>query len=115
MVRILSRGTYGDSFLLPSNVEAMSHPGRVIQDIRWLLFRAISPSYASDAIPLLFSRLLCYILEHMGYPTKPHLEHRHHCREHFTLDQWTQLASYSALVAAPPRPTSPVPPQAEQP
>ena len=44
-----------------------------------------------DTIPLLFPRLLFHILEHMGYSTEPHLKHRHHCREHFTLDQWTQL------------------------
>ena len=25
----------------------------------------------ADAIPLLFLRLLCHILEHMGYPTEP--------------------------------------------
>ena len=43
----------------------------------------------ADTIPLLFLRLLCHILEHIGYPTEPHLERRHHCREHFTLDQWT--------------------------
>ncbi|RVW26885.1 hypothetical protein CK203_116463 [Vitis vinifera] len=43
----------------------------------------------ADSIPLLFLRLLCHILEHMGYPIEPHLERRHHCREHFTLDQWT--------------------------
>ena len=65
-----------------------------------------------DMIPLLFQRLLCQILEHMGYPTEPHLQRRHHCREHFTLDQWTQLAgknpTESAPKAAPPRPVSPV-------
>ena len=33
----------------------------------------------ADIIPLLFPRLFCHILEHMGYPIKPHLEHRHHC------------------------------------
>ena len=33
----------------------------------------------ADHIPLLFSRLLCHILEHMGYPTEPHLERHHHC------------------------------------
>ena len=41
----------------------------------------------ADVIPLLFFRLLCYVLEHIGYPTEPHLECRHHCLEHFTLDQ----------------------------
>ena len=50
----------------------------------------------------------------MGYPTKPHLERRHHYRKRFTLDKWTQLVSYSAPLGAPPRPAPPVPPQAEQ-
>ena len=68
----------------------------------------------ADTIPLLFMRLICYILEHMGYPTEPHLERRHHCREYFTHDKWTQLAGYSAPVAPPPRLASPVAPQAEQ-
>ena len=71
--------------------------------------------HRADTIPLLFLRLLCHILEHMGYPTEPQLERRHHYREHFTLDKWTQLKSYSALLASPPRPTPPVPPQTEQP
>ena len=50
----------------------------------------------------------------MGYPTEPHLERHHHYRDHFTLDQWTQLAGYLAPKAAPPRPASPVLAQAEQ-
>ncbi|KAL6325079.1 hypothetical protein AAG906_022646 [Vitis piasezkii] len=55
-----------------------------------------------DMIPLLFQRLLCQILEHMGYPTEPHLERRHHCREHFTLDQWTQLAGKNPTESSSP-------------
>ena len=27
-------------------------------------------------IPLLFSRLLCHVFEHLGFPAKPHREHR---------------------------------------
>ncbi|KAL6336125.1 hypothetical protein AAG906_010410 [Vitis piasezkii] len=57
----------------------------------------------------------CY---HMGYPTEPHLECRHYCREHFTLGQWTQLAEKnpmeSAPEAAPLRLVSPVPAQPDQ-
>ncbi|KAL6342255.1 hypothetical protein AAG906_006878 [Vitis piasezkii] len=68
----------------------------------------------ADTIPLLFSRLLYHILEHMGYPTEPHLKRRHHCREHFTFDKWTQLVGYSAPVPAPPRLASPIPAQTEQ-
>ncbi|RVW20383.1 hypothetical protein CK203_114145 [Vitis vinifera] len=30
----------------------------------------------ADAIPLLFPRLLCQILEHLGYPAEPQLEHQ---------------------------------------
>ena len=62
------------------------------------------------AIPLLFPRLFCHILEHMGYPTEPHLERRHHCREHFTLDQWTQLVERNSAELAPEAvPPMPVP------
>ena len=57
----------------------------------------------ANHIPLLFSRLLCHILEHMGYPTEPHLERCHPCREHFTLDKWTHLTCYAALVVEPPQ------------
>ena len=66
-----------------------------------------------DTIPLLFPRLLFHILEHMGYSTEPHLKHRHHCREHFTLDQWT-LVGYSAPEAAPPTPAPSVSAQQDE-
>ena len=33
----------------------------------------------ADAIPLLFPRLLCQILEHLGYPSEPQLEHKRIC------------------------------------
>ncbi|RVW67026.1 hypothetical protein CK203_066116 [Vitis vinifera] len=33
----------------------------------------------ADGIPLLFPRLLCQILEHLGYPEEPRLERRRHC------------------------------------
>nr|CAN69596.1 hypothetical protein VITISV_026164 [Vitis vinifera] len=45
---------------------------------------------------------------------EPHLEHRHHCREHFTLDKWTQLVGYSTSLGAPLRLAPLVPPQAKQ-
>ena len=40
-----------------------------------------------DAILLLFPKLLCQILEHMGYPTEPQHERRRICREIFTLEK----------------------------
>ena len=64
----------------------------------------------ADAIPLLFSRLLCHILEHMSYPIEPYLKCRHHCREHFTLNQWTQLVERNSAELAPEAaPLRPVP------
>ena len=125
MVRILSKGTSGDSFLLRkelpsrmflvdvllrSNIFPLQPLVQRRGAILDALFRISEGFYfgphhlimvvllyfeekvhknklqQADTIPLLFSRLLCHILEHMGYPTEPHLERRHYCREHFTLD-----------------------------
>ena len=58
----------------------------------------------ADAIPLLFPRLLCHILEHLGYPGEPRLERHHHCREDFSLDKWHHLAAYFAPQGAPAMP-----------
>ncbi|WKA03601.1 hypothetical protein VitviT2T_021701 [Vitis vinifera] len=120
MVRILSRGTSGDTcllckelsyeillvdVLLRSNLFPLQHSVQRQGPILDALFRISEGFYfgpyhlimaallyfeekvhrkklqRADAIPLLFSRLLCHILEHMGYPTEPHLERCHHCRE----------------------------------
>nr|CAN73713.1 hypothetical protein VITISV_028127 [Vitis vinifera] len=45
----------------------------------------------ADTILLLFPRLLCHVLAHMGFPADPHSEHHRHCRESFSLDQWNQV------------------------
>ena len=58
----------------------------------------------ADAIPLLFPRLLCQILEHLGYPSEPQLERRRICREIFTLDKWTSMTAYDAEPGAPAEP-----------
>ena len=55
----------------------------------------------ADAIPLLFLRLLCQILEHLEYPSKPQLERRRICREIFILDKWTSMTAYDAQPGAP--------------
>nr|CAN62451.1 hypothetical protein VITISV_016674 [Vitis vinifera] len=54
-----------------------------------------------DAIPLLFPRLLCQILEHLGYPSEPQLERRRISQEIFTLDKWTSMTAYVAQPGAP--------------
>ncbi|KAL6343115.1 hypothetical protein AAG906_018953 [Vitis piasezkii] len=50
----------------------------------------------SGCIPLLFPRLLCQTLEHLGYPPDPQLERKRICREVFTLDKWTNMTAYRA-------------------
>ena len=69
----------------------------------------------ADAIPLLFPRLLCQILEHLGYPSKPQLEHRYICREILTLDKWTSMTAYIAQPEALTGPDHPEIPQPEEP
>ena len=62
----------------------------------------------ATAIPLLFPRLLCQILEHLYYPSEPQLERCRICRELFTLDIWNHLTAY---VAPPGAPNMPAPPE----
>nr|CAN77002.1 hypothetical protein VITISV_028504 [Vitis vinifera] len=73
----------------------------------------------ADVIPLLFPRLLCQILERLGYPGEPRLERRRHCLEDFSLDKWHHLAAYFAPQGAPAVPPSQgaptVPPPQEAP
>ena len=67
----------------------------------------------ADVIPLLFPRLLCQILEHLGYPAEPHLERRRHCRENLSLNKWHHLATYFAPQGALDVPPPPELPQDE--
>ena len=72
----------------------------------------------ADAIPLLFPRLLCQILEHLGYPSEPQLERRSICQEIFTLDKWTSMTAYNAesgALVGPEHPEIPHPEQPEEP
>ena len=45
----------------------------------------------AEAIPLLFPRLLCQILEHLGFPEEPRLERRRVCEDILTIDKWPRL------------------------
>ena len=58
----------------------------------------------ADAIPLLFPRLLCQILKHLGYPLDPQLERKSICREVFTLEKWTNMTAYRAEQPKLPQP-----------
>ncbi|RVW18536.1 hypothetical protein CK203_101330 [Vitis vinifera] len=80
MVHILSKGTSTCPYLLRKELP----PGMFFIDA--LLRHNIYPLQhekvhrkkllRADAIPLLFPRLLCQILEHLGYPSEPQLERR---------------------------------------
>ena len=42
----------------------------------------------AESMPLLFPRLLCQVLEHIGFPAKPRLEHRRGYEATLTVDRW---------------------------
>ena len=46
-----------------------------------------------EAIPLLFPRLLSQVLEHLGFPIKPHLKRRRVCEAIFTVEKWKFVPS----------------------
>ena len=60
----------------------------------------------ANCIPLLFPRLLCQILEHLGYPTEPQLERKRICREPFTLDKWNNMTTYKVDQPGQPQPAA---------
>ena len=45
----------------------------------------------AEAIPLLFLRLLCQILEHLGFLEEPRLEHSRVFQDILTFDRWPRL------------------------
>nr|CAN71849.1 hypothetical protein VITISV_006691 [Vitis vinifera] len=110
MVRILSRGTSSQRIIMRKELPS----GMLLVDVA--LFRIsegyyfgphhlIMPTFLHfeekvhkrrltrvDTILLLFPRLLCHVLAHMGFPSDPHSEPRRHCQESFSLDQWNQVS-----------------------
>ena len=42
----------------------------------------------AKSTPLLFSRLLCQVLEHISFPVEPRLERRRDCEAILTVDWW---------------------------
>ena len=60
----------------------------------------------ADVVPLLFPRLLCQILEHLGYPSDPQLERKRICREVLTLDKWNNMTAYRVEQSGRPQPAA---------
>ena len=42
----------------------------------------------AESLTLLFPRLLCQVLEHIGFPAKPRIERRRGCEATLTIDRW---------------------------
>ena len=42
----------------------------------------------AESLPMLFSRLLCQVLEHIGFPAKPRIERRRGCETVLTVERW---------------------------
>ena len=45
----------------------------------------------AESMPLLFSRLICQVLKHMGFPNEPRLDRRRDSAAGLTVDLWQLL------------------------
>ena len=63
----------------------------------------------AEAIPLLFPRLLSQVLEHLGFPVEPHLEHRRVCKAIFTMEKWQFVSGAPFLLLKDPAKDQPPP------
>ena len=50
-----------------------------------------------ESMPLLFSRFLCQVLEHIDFPDEPRLEHYRDCEASLTVDRWQLMPRSSHL------------------
>ena len=66
--------------------------------------------HRAESIPLLFPRLLCRVLEHLGFPVDHQAERRQVCRDVFTLEKWRMVAGYIPAADAPPQEAQQAPP-----
>ena len=42
----------------------------------------------AESLPMLFPRLLCQVLEHIGFPEEPRIERRRGCETILTVERW---------------------------
>ena len=45
----------------------------------------------AESLPMLFPRLLCQVLEHIGFPVEPRIEHRRGCETILTVERWQAM------------------------
>ena len=68
----------------------------------------------AESMPLLFPRLLCQVLEHIGFPDEPRLESRRDCEASLTIDWW-QLMPRSFPIPAEDQPVANIPVEEQPP
>ena len=51
----------------------------------------------AESTPLLFPRLLCQVIEHIGFPDELRLERRRDCEASITVDRWRIMPRSSHL------------------
>ena len=56
----------------------------------------------AETIPLLFSRLLSFVLEYLGFPVEPHRERRREYEATFTIKKWQFVPRTPPLTTFPP-------------
>ena len=61
----------------------------------------------AEAIPLLFPRLLCHVLEHLGFLAESHRQSRLVCEATFTVEKWQFVPKAPSLLADPPAEADP--------
>ena len=67
-----------------------------------------------ESMPLLFPRLLCQVLEHLGFPDEPILECRHDSEANLPVDRW-RLIPRSIPLPAEDQPTEDIPAEEQPP
>ena len=55
----------------------------------------------AETIPLVFSRLLCHVLEHLGFSTEPYRESRRVSEATSTVEKWQFVLGAHSLPADP--------------
>nr|CAN76512.1 hypothetical protein VITISV_022254 [Vitis vinifera] len=107
MVRTLSRGAANRSHLLRGELPPIMFLIDAFLPLLYFEEKVHKKKLQrADCIPLLFPRLLCQILEHLGYPSEPQLERKHICREPFTLDKWNNMTAYKVDQPKQPQPAA---------
>ena len=68
----------------------------------------------AESTPLLFPRLLCQVLEHLGFPDEPRLERRRDSETSLPVDQWL-LIPRSVPLPAEDQPAADIPVEEQPP